>query len=107
MHALFITGKNLAGAMFWTLDMDDFNGKQCGQGRYPLLNAVKNALEGKSKTNNKITAEEKPSREIVIPKAIYNGKCHAVGLWKGYPGMDIWCFINCPKGVCPLCACAC
>lgn len=40
-----IKKKNLMGAMFWALDLDDFSGKHCGQGRYPLINSVKKALE--------------------------------------------------------------
>ena len=32
--------------MFWALDFDDFNGQFCNQGKYPLVNAVKNALKG-------------------------------------------------------------
>ena len=30
--------------MFWALDLDDFDGKFCGQGRYPLINSVKMEL---------------------------------------------------------------
>jgi hypothetical protein len=30
--------------MFWTIDYDDFEGKFCNQGRYPLLTAVKDQL---------------------------------------------------------------
>ncbi|CAH3021186.1 unnamed protein product, partial [Porites evermanni] len=40
-----IKKKNLMGAMFWALDLDDFSGKHCGQGTYPLINSVKKALE--------------------------------------------------------------
>ena len=29
-----IKDKNLLGAMFWALDLDDFKGSFCGQGRY-------------------------------------------------------------------------
>jgi len=28
-----IKGKDLLGAMFWTLDLDDFKGSFCGQGK--------------------------------------------------------------------------
>ena len=28
-----IKGKNLLGAMFWSLDLDDFKGSFCGQGQ--------------------------------------------------------------------------
>lgn len=37
----------LRGASFWSLDLDDFTGVFCGQGPYPLVNAVKNCLTGK------------------------------------------------------------
>ena len=40
-----IKAKGLQGAMFWALPLDDFQGSFCGQGKYPLLNAVKKALE--------------------------------------------------------------
>ncbi|XP_062586467.1 chitinase-3-like protein 1 [Saccostrea cucullata] len=33
---------NFSGVMFWSLDLDDFAGKYCNQGKYPLLSAVKN-----------------------------------------------------------------
>ncbi len=37
----YIKTRGLGGAMFWTLDLDDFNGQFCGQGKYPLINSVK------------------------------------------------------------------
>ena len=30
--------------MFWSIDLDDFSGKFCNRGKFPLVNAVKNAL---------------------------------------------------------------
>ncbi|XP_028853732.1 acidic mammalian chitinase-like [Denticeps clupeoides] len=32
------------GAMVWSLDLDDFSGNFCGQGRYPLINTIKSSL---------------------------------------------------------------
>ena len=34
------------GWMIWALDLDDFSGSFCNQGPYPLLNTLKNALDG-------------------------------------------------------------
>ena len=32
--------------MFWALPLDDFTGKFCGEGKSPLMNAVKKELGG-------------------------------------------------------------
>ncbi|VDN82685.1 unnamed protein product, partial [Brugia pahangi] len=45
------------GAFIWALDFDDFTGKSCGKGPYPLLNAISSELEGESE-NPEITTEE-------------------------------------------------
>jgi len=44
----YIKANQLGGAMFWALDLDDFDGKFCGQGKYPLINFVKSNLYGGS-----------------------------------------------------------
>ncbi|XP_052079620.1 chitinase-3-like protein 2 [Mytilus californianus] len=40
----------LGGIMFWTYDLDDFSGNHCGQGKFPLLNAIKDAASNTSFT---------------------------------------------------------
>lgn len=41
----FVVKQRLAGAMVWSLDLDDFSGKFCKQGKYPLLTKVKKTFE--------------------------------------------------------------
>ncbi|XP_005375308.2 PREDICTED: chitinase-3-like protein 1 [Chinchilla lanigera] len=43
--AQYLKSKQLAGAMVWTLDLDDFQGSFCGQNLpFPLTNAIKDVL---------------------------------------------------------------
>jgi len=43
-QAEYIRDKQLAGAMVWSLDLDDFKEDLCGQGKYPLLRKIATIL---------------------------------------------------------------
>lgn len=45
--AEFIRAMDLGGAMIWALDLDDFTGKYCGCGKYPLLTTINYVLRGR------------------------------------------------------------
>ena len=45
LQVQYLRNRQLAGAMVWALDLDDFRGTFCGQNlRFPLTSAVKDAL---------------------------------------------------------------
>ena len=47
----YIRDMNLGGGMVWALDLDDFNNR-CGEGRHPLMNAIKSVLGPAKETGN-------------------------------------------------------
>lgn len=49
----YLKSRQLGGAAVWTLDMDDFSGQFCEQGKYPLISHLKHALsEGEAAVYN-------------------------------------------------------
>ena len=123
---ILFSGKGLAGAMFWCLDLDDFTGKFCNQGKYPLITAVKNELGGYTppptpshrpmphttnapyKTTHRQTnpPTKRPTKRST-KRPTKGGSCHAVGVWKGNEGMDKWCVENCAHNNCRASVCKC
>lgn len=43
----YVRAMGLGGAMTWSLDLDDFNGKYCGCGKSPLLKTINFVLRDK------------------------------------------------------------
>nr|KAG5688445.1 hypothetical protein BaRGS_001862 [Batillaria attramentaria]KAG5710492.1 hypothetical protein BaRGS_022310 [Batillaria attramentaria] len=37
--------EELAGAMVWSLDLDDFSSRGCSDGRFPLISQLKNVFQ--------------------------------------------------------------
>ena len=56
MKSEYIRSMGLGGGMVWALDLDDFNNR-CGQGRHPLMKAIKSVL-GPAKNENETDLEE-------------------------------------------------
>ena len=46
---------DLGGAMFWTLDLDDFRGNKCDEGKFPLINTAKDIVNGKNPSTRPTT----------------------------------------------------
>ena len=62
----FAYSRQLAGVMFWSLELDDFLGTSCNDGEFPLLTAVYDAIQELKPTsaNNQVvtmTTTPKPS----------------------------------------------
>ncbi len=46
-QAHWIYKHRLGGAMIWSIDLDDFSGRYCGLGPFPLTNAMRRVLDGR------------------------------------------------------------
>lgn len=114
-----IMKKGLMGAMFWALDLDDFSGSQCGQGPYPLIQAVRKYLGGYTPPPRPTGMTPRPTTPgtqkpgpvtTVRPGPDTkppSGSCHAIPPYDNNAGMDSWCVANCAAGNCPSTHCKC
>ena len=98
----------LRGAMFWSLDLDDFHGSECGEGKYPLIKAVNLALEGElpTKIPSASTTSSTSTKTSTSTSAGPLRSCHSIPPHES-PEMDEWCKINCAFGFCPPTHCDC
>ena len=131
-----IKAKGLMGAMFWALDLDDFSGRQCGKGKYPLMIFVKKYLGGYTPPPTtppppppppEPTTTQEPGPVTTqgpgpattqgpgpvttqepgpITTSPPSAQCVSVPPYNS-AGMDAWCVANCAVGYCPATHCTC
>ncbi|XP_069122707.1 chitinase-3-like protein 1 [Argopecten irradians] len=67
----YIKTHDLAGAMVWCLDLDDFSGKFCNKGPYPLLRKINSVLRsGEPQTTNKPTVSTRTGAPTPNPAPV-------------------------------------
>jgi len=64
----YIQKEGYGGGMIWALDLDDFNGFFCGQGRYPLLSEINRVLRGYKYRSS--GTRQVPSKYVLYQPAI-------------------------------------
>ncbi|XP_059479869.1 probable chitinase 10 [Neocloeon triangulifer] len=67
--AQFVANMGLGGSMIWALDLDDFKGTACGQGKYPLLTAINSHMCSASVVSDTSQQTSKPSKPEVVTSA--------------------------------------
>ncbi|XP_052241370.1 chitinase-3-like protein 2 [Dreissena polymorpha] len=64
----FAHSRQLAGTMFWSLEVDDFLGKYCNDGKFPLLTSIYNTIQELAETSGiNLTIRSKPATQSTTP----------------------------------------
>merc|ERR1712198_749971 len=71
---VLVKGRGLFGAMFWALPLDDFTGKFCYQGKYPLIGAVSKELNGYTPPTSPPKPPTKSPKPTLHPPKTTKGK---------------------------------
>jgi len=56
---------DLGGAMFWAMDLDDFRGDKCNEGKFPLINTAKDIVNGKQPSTRPTTTRTTPTTTAI------------------------------------------
>lgn len=76
----WMMSKRLGGLMIWTMDYDDFRGTRCGQGKYPLMNAIIKTFMGRESEINltppDLILPQPISRTAMPPDVNYKRVCY-------------------------------
>jgi len=94
-----VNGHNLKGIAVWALDLDDFGNKFCKLGKYPIINAAKNAMSADA-NDNKIKFHSSARKQKV---------CVANPRWHSFKtSLEKWCKLECLNAKsCPPWMCMC
>ncbi|CAF3403070.1 unnamed protein product [Rotaria socialis] len=61
LKAEYVNEMELGGAMFWAMDLDDFRGDKCDEGKFPLINTAKEIVNGKESSTRPSTTRTTPT----------------------------------------------
>jgi chitinase len=67
MKVGYLKQRGFGGWMTWTLDLDDFSGKFCNEGTYPLHKALNKALTGTVPSQPDSTKPQSATQRPVVP----------------------------------------
>ena len=101
-----VNGHNLRGIAVWALDLDDFKGKFCGLGNYPIITAAVAAMNGGYENNNNEVIRFHSHNE----KKKAAKRCYANPKWRQFQkSLQTWCETECvvKSKPCPPWLCMC
>ncbi|XP_053339252.1 acidic mammalian chitinase-like [Clarias gariepinus] len=96
--AQWLMESHFGGAMVWTIDMDDFSGTFCNQGKYPLINVLHKAFNLDQQPCNSQTTPPPPTTRVTTTTPSSSGRTSDNS---GTSGMNSSFCINKANGLYP------